>query len=108
MNIEDWVRLSPIFVNILVSLASILVTNEISKRTIDANQKLNQENVKINKENVGKNRVIYSVEEACVDGLDSLKRLNEKLNSENYTILMVSTNLGNTSQRIYSLGKIKS
>jgi len=107
MNIEDLVKLSPILVNIIVSFVSILATHEISKHTINNNRKLNEENAKINAVNVGKNRIIYGVEEMIIDSSDSLKKLNEKLNSESYAILAVSTNLSNFSQRIYSLGKIK-
>ncbi len=107
MPIEDLIKLSPILVNIVVSLVSILATHEISKHTINANRKLNEENSKINAENVGKNRVIYGVEEMIIDSPNSLKQLNEKLNSESYAILAVSTNLSNFSQRTYSLGKIK-
>ena len=61
MPIEDLIKLSPILVNIVVSLVSILATHEISKHTINANRKLNEENSKINAENVGKNRELFNI-----------------------------------------------
>jgi len=53
VTIEDFIKLSPILVN-NCSLVSILATHEISKHTINANRKLNEENTKINTENAVK------------------------------------------------------
>lgn len=100
--------MSPFLGGLLISIITIFVNAALSWYTINTNRKLNAENVKTNAENAGKNRVIYGVEEMTVtESAESLKKLNDKLNLENYAILAVSTNRGNFSQRIYSLGKIK-
>lgn len=100
---------TPILINFVVSLLSILATLEISKHTINSNRKLNEENIKINAENAGKNRVIYATEQMDVGNNDRAIGLilNAKLGSGEYTILSAFVNLGNTSQTRYVLGRIK-
>ena len=58
--------------------------------------------------NVGKNRTIYEVEELINDTStkNSIKKLNDKLNTKKYTILSVHQDFGNFTKRIYVLGRI--
>ena len=96
--------ITPILINVIVSLFSILAALEISKHTINANRKLNEENIKINAENAGKNRTIYGVEVMSADDKSGLKI---KLDSGNYTILNAYANPGSFSNTVVVLGKIK-
>ena len=98
MTLTNWISIG----TVLVSSGAIFINIRISNRTMRTNRE-------IARENAGKNRVIYEVEEVIIGGNleGNFKLLNEKLNSGKYTILNVSIDLGNTSQRIYSLGKIK-
>lgn len=107
--IEKLVSVTPILVNCLVSIISIIIGALISKHTIDTNKKLNVENAKINAANAGKNRIIYGVEEipARTYRPADYDPLNKKLSSGNYTILSVIQDSGNNSQRLFMLGKIK-
>ena len=96
--------ITPILINVIVSLFSILATLEISKHTTDTNRKLNEENLKINAENAGKNRTIYGVEVMSADDKNGLKI---KLDSGNYTILNAYANPSTWSNTVVVLGKIK-
>ncbi len=86
---------------ILVGIGSILANLIIASRTIYANKQ-------IAKENAGKNRIIYSIEiKAATEGNDASKnKINEMLNTGNYTVLASYQNIGNRSETIYTLGKI--
>lgn len=100
--VEKLVSMSPVLINFVVTLISILATYEISKKTIS-------ENHKINEENAGKNRIIFASEEVFINTLnkDSFKALNEKLSTGNYAILNVLQDSHNSINRLFTLGKIK-
>lgn len=99
---EKLVSISPVLINFVVTLISILATYEISKKSIG-------ENRKINEENAGKNRIIYASEEIKIDikKEDSFKLLNEKLSTGNYAILSAVQDRDNLTYRLFFLGKIK-
>lgn len=56
-------------------------------------------NRQIEQENAGKNRIIHSIEEIIIspESNSSLDRLNEKLNSGNYTVMNIIQNSSKTS-----------
>lgn len=109
MLIDKMIGFAPILINFVITLISILATYEISKYTINANRKLNEENTKINAENAGKNRVIYETEQMNISQDNKMlkEKLSNMLNSGNYTILSAFVNLGNTTETRFILGKVK-
>ena len=66
-------------------------------------------NIRIAKYNAGKNRIIYETEEMPVhkDRKDAFKELNDKLNTQKYTVLTVYQDKSNFSISRYVLCKIK-
>jgi len=104
MTVENLVKFSPVFINLIISLVSILATLEISKHTTNTNRKLNEDNIKTNAENAGKNRIIYGVE---VLNSGDIKNIQEKLDSGNYTVLNAYANPSSWGNTIIILGKIK-
>lgn len=99
---DKMIGLAPILVNLVITLITILITHEISKHTINTNRKLNEENA-------GKNRAIYETEQMNIspDNKTLKEKLNNMLNSGNYTILSAFVNSGNFSETRFILGKIK-
>ena len=100
----DWEKWSPVVINILLSMATILTAYNISKHTIDANRKINEENIKVNAENAGKNRIIYEVEQ--IETPSGKETLKEKLATGNYAVLNSFSNPSCWSSVIVVLGKI--
>lgn len=98
---EKLISVTPVLINFVVTLISILATYEISKKTIS-------ENRKINDENAGKNRIIYGVESIPVssDLTSPIEVLNQKLSSGNYTV--INSHQDERNHRIYRyiIGKI--
>ena len=86
---------------IIIGIITVLANIGITAWSIKTNRQIEQENA-------GKNRIVYSMEEVMIspNSKSSLDKLNEKLNSGNYTVMNVIQNSSNTSQRIYTLCKI--
>jgi len=101
MSWENW---APVVINITISIVTILVAYKISKHTIDANRKINEDNLKVNAENAGKNRIIYGVEQ--IETPSGAKMLKKKLATGNYTVLNSFSNPSCWSSVIVVLGKI--
>ena len=97
-----------IAVQIIIAVATILSAWGIARYHIIETRKLNNENRKVNEEKAGKNRAFYdSVEVVVGAGMkESWEHLNKFLRTGDYTILSVIQDGGNSSKRIFTLGKI--
>lgn len=101
INFQNIIGIITVCINLLIGAGAIITNIIISSRTIRANKD-------INRENAGKNRIIYGIEIQTITEGDtkSIKRINEMLNSGNYTILSSFQNMSNYSERVYTLGKV--
>lgn len=100
-----YVQIIAVIVTLLIGGLSILV----NLKSIKTNKDIAKENRDILEKNAGKHRITYSIEEitASEGHPSSYKMLNEKLNTGDYAILGSFQNRSNSSERIYTLGKIK-